>query len=143
MAKVALTDLLKPAPAPEAAPSPEGAPPAPTTPPVEPAGESIGDAAPSGRRAAREPVARTSRPRTRGAAAGPKYLRLERKETRIRADQLDALTSLQRRLNKARRGEGERITENTLTRVAIDLLLARAEELEGVDEDELRKSVGL
>jgi len=55
----------------------------------------------------------------------PKYLQLERKEVRLRLDQLDALTTLTRRLNRARKGKGERLTENTLIRVAIDLLLAR------------------
>jgi hypothetical protein len=35
----------------------------------------------------------------------------------------------------------ERITENTLIRVAVDLLLARARKLHGLTEDELRKSV--
>lgn len=73
----------------------------------------------------------------------PKYLQLERKDLRLRADQLDALTTWQRRLNKVRRGRGERITENTLVRVAIDLLLERADELGGFTEDELRASVGL
>lgn len=35
----------------------------------------------------------------------------------------------------------ERLTENTLIRVAIDLLLAHAAELHGSTEDELRDSV--
>ncbi len=37
--------------------------------------------------------------------------------------------------------KAERITENTLIRVAIDLLLAHADELRGSTEDELRESV--
>lgn len=36
---------------------------------------------------------------------------------------------------------GERITDNTLIRVAVDLLLARAGELNGTTEDSLRQSV--
>lgn len=46
-------------------------------------------------------------------------------------------------LNRARGGAGERITENTLIRVAISLLLSRASELRGTTEEELRQSLGL
>ena len=67
--------------------------------------------------------------------------RLERKELRIWADQLDALTKLRGALNQQRGGEGERITENTLIRVAIDMLLTDAGKLRGTTEDELRQSV--
>lgn len=73
----------------------------------------------------------------------PKYLQLERKEVRLRLDQLDELTSLVRRLNRARKGRGERLTENTLIRVAIDLLLKNADQLQGFTEDELLVSLGL
>lgn len=73
--------------------------------------------------------------------AVPKYLRLERKETRLRADQYAALTENARRLNKAKGVRGERITENTLIRIAVDLLLDRAGDLAGSDEGELFKSV--
>ncbi len=55
----------------------------------------------------------------------PPYLTYVRKECRLRPDQLDALTALARRLNRERRGKGERITENTLIRWAVDLLLER------------------
>jgi hypothetical protein len=71
----------------------------------------------------------------------PKWQRLERKELRLRADQLDELARLRRTLNRQRGGEGERITENTLIRVAVDMLLGRAGKLRGTTEDELRKSV--
>jgi hypothetical protein len=71
----------------------------------------------------------------------PKWQRLERKELRLRADQLDELARLRRSLNRQRAGEGERITENTLIRVAVDLLLSRAGDLRGATEDELRESV--
>ena len=71
----------------------------------------------------------------------PKWQRLERKELRLRADQLDELARIRRTLNRQRRGEGERITENTLIRVAVDVLLGRAGRLRGTTEDELRKSV--
>jgi hypothetical protein len=71
----------------------------------------------------------------------PKWQRLERKELRLRADQLDELARIRRTLNRQRGGEGERITENTLIRVAVDILLGRAGKLRGTTEDELRKSV--
>jgi RNA polymerase-interacting CarD/CdnL/TRCF family regulator len=71
----------------------------------------------------------------------PKWQRLERKELRLRADQLDELARLRRALNRQRRGEGERITENTLIRVAVDLLLKQSGALQGSTEDELRNSV--
>ena len=70
-----------------------------------------------------------------------KWKGLERKELRLRADQLDELARLRRLLNRQRAGDGERITENTLIRVAVDMLLSRADRLRGTTEDELRKSV--
>jgi hypothetical protein len=73
----------------------------------------------------------------------PKYLQLERKEVRLRRDQLDELTNLARSLNRSRNGKGERITENTLIRISIDVLLENAGSLSGSTEDELRKSVSL
>lgn len=76
-------------------------------------------------------------------AREPKYLTLQRKEARLADKQLDQLTALTRRLNKRRRGAGERITDNTLIRVAVDMLLDRADHLAGTTEDELRRSAGL
>ncbi len=73
----------------------------------------------------------------------PKYLTLVRKEARLREDQLDNLTSLTRALNRKRKGTGERITENTLIRIAVDLLLNKSDELKGFTEQELRESVSL
>lgn len=72
----------------------------------------------------------------------PKYLTLLRKETRLREDQFDDLTALARTLNRRRKG-GERITENTLIRVAVDLLLKEADQLEGSTEEELREALDL
>src|SRR5512144_1070249 len=69
----------------------------------------------------------------------PKYLRLERKDTRLRTDQLDELSRLARRLQRRRpqRSE-ERITEHTLIRVGVDLVLALSDSLDGArDEGEL------
>lgn len=79
---------------------------------------------------------------TRGTAEGPRYLAFTRKEARLRDDQLDALATRVRVLQRAGNA-GERITDNTLIRVAIDLLLNRASELKGDTEAELRESLGL
>lgn len=74
----------------------------------------------------------------------PKYLKLERKEARLRQDQIDALTDLTRKLNRKKQGKSsERLTDNTLIRVAIDLLLSKADLLEGTTEEELRSSFNL
>lgn len=78
----------------------------------------------------------------------PKYLQLRRREARVYEAQADALTVLARRLNDGRqlpdgKTTGERITDNTLLRLAIDLLLARTDELEGTTEEELAVSLGL
>lgn len=77
-------------------------------------------------------------------ASRPRFADFERKEARLRQDQLDALEALAKRIKRARKpGAGERITDNTLIRVAVDLLLARQDELAGSTEDELRNSVSL
>jgi hypothetical protein len=73
----------------------------------------------------------------------PKYLRLERKELLIWPDQITKLSILARVLNRNRRGAGERITTNTLIRVAVALLLSRSQDLAGTTEEELRRSLGL
>ncbi len=77
----------------------------------------------------------------------PKYLALQRKEARLRGDQVDSLTSLARRVNrrKASRGAqgGERITENTLIRVAVDWLLSQEEYVGGSSEEEIRRGLGV
>jgi len=70
-----------------------------------------------------------------------KFARLARKDARIRPDQDAALTALTKTLMRRRHAKSERITENTLIRVAIDLLLAHAADLRGSTEDELRNSV--
>lgn len=82
---------------------------------------------------------RSVQSRTR-ASGGPRYLELDRKELRIHGDQADDLTALTRQLNRARKGEGERITDNTLIRVAIDLLLRDRAKLQGTTETDLLRS---
>jgi hypothetical protein len=56
----------------------------------------------------------------------------------MRDDQYSGLTALARDLMDARTRKAERITENTLIRVGIDLLLAHPELLAGDTEEELR-----
>lgn len=78
-----------------------------------------------------------AQPRTAAAWTG-----YDRKEARLRPDQSEQLTQLARRLQRARpKMPGERITDNTLIRVAVDLLLQRQGQLSGHTEDELRASV--
>ncbi len=75
----------------------------------------------------------------------PRYLQLVRKEARVRSDQAGWMAQEVRRINSSRRRRdgvvGERITDNTLIRVALDLLRAHAGYLEGTTEDELTRSV--
>jgi 3-oxoacyl-ACP reductase-like protein len=71
----------------------------------------------------------------------PEYLRLVRKETRLREDQLNQLTLHARRLSRAKTGSGPRITDNTLIRVAVDLLLARIEQANGDNEAAILESL--
>ncbi|WP_200951135.1 hypothetical protein [Nocardioides sp. Root140] len=94
--------------------------------------------------ATRATTATTTRTRTAKLESElPRYLELTRKEARLTDSQLDDLAALTRRLNKTRRGRGERLTDNTLIRVAVDMLLAKESSLSGTTEEELRKSVGL
>jgi hypothetical protein len=53
------------------------------------------------------------------------------------------MSILARVLNRNRGGAGERITTNTLIRVAVALLLSRSQDLAGTTEEELRRSLGL
>lgn len=97
---------------------------------------------------AAQPAKRPSRPAAprRDPAPTPSaggYRSYERKEARLRPDQYARLTEESRRLNRAKETGGERITENTLIRVAIDLLLERSDQLAGATEEELRNSVTL
>ena len=83
----------------------------------------------------------TAQPESRKeSVARPKYLTLERKEIRLPLGHLDELTKLARQLNKTRQGSGERITENTLIRVAISVLVEHADQLKGKTEEELLES---
>lgn len=84
------------------------------------------------------------RPVQIGAAqsATPYYRRMARKEARVREDQYVALSRLVQVLGRRRVvRSGPRLTENTLIRIAIDVLLERANRLAGDTEAELRASV--
>ncbi|MGV8970711.1 MAG: hypothetical protein ACOH10_00185 [Rhodoglobus sp.] len=89
----------------------------------------------------------TSHPRPRAAEPVatppelPAYLRLVRKETRLREDQQNELTLHARRLNRAKVTGAVRVTDNTLIRVAVDLLLARIEQAAGDDEAAILESL--
>ncbi len=74
----------------------------------------------------------------------PKYLALERKEARLRGDQVDSLALLARRINRQKPSRGgERITENTLIRVAVDWLLSQEAHVGGSTEEEIRRSLSV
>ncbi|MGK3708648.1 hypothetical protein [Arthrobacter sp. IK3] len=73
----------------------------------------------------------------------PHYTQLVRKELRVFEDQAVDLKLLTMSLNNRRSGSGERITDNTLVRVAIDLLLQRKDQLAGASEAALRESLSL
>jgi hypothetical protein len=74
----------------------------------------------------------------------PKYLALQRKEARLRDDQVDVLASLARRMNRGKANKrSERITENTLIRVAVDWLLSQEEPVGASSEEEIRRGLGV
>ena len=77
-----------------------------------------------------------------GTEASPNYLRFVRHDLRARAEQLEAVAALRRRItaDRARAERSERITDNTLIRVVIDLLLAHADFLAGATEEQIRES---
>ncbi|MFB7982824.1 hypothetical protein [Streptomyces vinaceus] len=65
---------------------------------------------------------------------------MDRKETRLRRDQLRSLAVLRRQVARDRQERGEIITDNTLIRIAVDLLLHHADNLTGDTEEQLLKS---
>ena len=102
------------------------------------AGQALDTAAPNGAGSRKPPAAEVIPP---DDSRSPSYLRFVRKDTRLREDQLEALTRHARRLTRKRHSAGPRVTENTLIRVAVDLLLDRIEKATGDGEDALLKSV--
>ena len=95
--------------------------------------------------ASANPALPESRPTKPKAApvepALPAYLRFVRKETRLREDQQNELTLAARRLNRAKAAGTPRITDNTLIRIAVDLLLSRLDRASGDDESMLLESL--
>ena len=91
------------------------------------------------------PAVRTPRPAASPTSAKidelPSYLRLVRKETRLRDDQQNQLTLEARRLNRAKAAGTPRITDNTLIRIAVDLLLDRISRASGDDEAGILRSL--
>ncbi|MFJ1536365.1 hypothetical protein ACIOFV_50180 [Streptomyces mirabilis] len=71
----------------------------------------------------------------------PRYLTFERTEARLRPDQLSALSDLRRRVAANRTDKTERITDNTLLRLAVDLLLQNAHRITGDTEEQMRRSL--
>ena len=138
MARTKLTQLLGD-PKPEAVPAVVQAP-VPTEPASAPA-PAEPEPAPTPARATlvvtkqKEPIEASD------VGGGAHYLSFVRKETRLRGDQMDALAAKARQINRNKTDGGERITDNTLIRIAVDLLLARADKLAGSTEDQLRNSV--
>jgi hypothetical protein len=114
---------------PEREPTPQVEAPAPNPEPQQDVPKPISSRPPK-----REASVKTEKP-------GPAYLRLVRKETRLREDQQNQLTLAARRLNRAKAAGTPRITDNTLIRVAIDMLLQRIERASGDDETSLLESL--
>jgi len=82
------------------------------------------------------------KPSSKKASDGPKYSALVPKEARLREEQIAGLNDLARKLARNRTDKTERITSNTLIRIAVDHLLAiDASKLSGKNEDELKKSL--
>jgi hypothetical protein len=71
----------------------------------------------------------------------PKWQTLERKEARLRGDQVELLTALRKQVAAQRRDRSEIITDNTLIRIAVDLLAAHRHRLRGDTEEELLRSI--
>lgn len=70
-----------------------------------------------------------------------RYLTFQRTEARLRADQLTDLAALRRRVAANRTDKTERVTDNTLLRLAVDLLLKNAAHITGNTEEEMRRSL--
>lgn len=115
----------------------------PLTPEVEPILGGEGERATGAESPAQEvPEVRSAEVPDSRTAGDPKWVTLERKEARLRADQLSDLAELRRHVSARRRDRSEIITDNTLIRVAVDLLLrGHAHRLRGDTEEDLLHSV--
>ena len=138
-----------------ARPEPQVSLPAAVQPPVEPNGQRVRLQAAAKQARAAAPVqaevqaeVQQGSPATGGqdmpaVSVRPHYTQLVRKELRVFQDQAMDLKILTMTINNNKLGMGERITDNTLVRVAIDLLLERKADLSGTTESELRESLNL
>jgi len=71
----------------------------------------------------------------------PRYQTFVRTEARLRGDQVAELAALRRRVAAARTDKSERITDNTLIRLAVDLLLRHGHHISGDTEADMRRSL--
>lgn len=71
----------------------------------------------------------------------PRYLTFTRTEARLRQDQLEDLAALRRTVAANRTDKTERITDNTLLRLAVDLLMDHAGRIRGNTEEQMRRSL--
>lgn len=71
----------------------------------------------------------------------PRFQTFIRSEARLREDQAVALAALRRRVAANRSDKTERITDNTLIRIAVDLLLRHGHQISGNTEAEMRRSL--
>jgi hypothetical protein len=118
---------------------PEAGSPFPPPPVLTPKGEerlAVGDGPKS-----RSPELPESRSPGDPESGTPRYQEFERTEARLRDDQVVELAALRKRVAAQRARKTERITDNTLLRIAVDLLLAYGDFLAGDTEDDLRRSL--
>ena len=71
----------------------------------------------------------------------PRYQTFTRGEARLRPDQATDLMALRRRVAANRTDKSERITDNTLIRLAVDLLLQNAGRIKGDTEEQMRRAL--
>lgn len=71
----------------------------------------------------------------------PRYQTFVRAEARLRTDQAAELAALRRRVAANRENRSERITDNTLLRLAVDLLLQQSHRITGDTEEEMRRAL--
>lgn len=95
--------------------------------------------------AGEQPPGPASEPKAPAGADKARWTQLQRKEFRMHNVQADSLATLTRKVNRmSPRDPDERVTDNTLIRVGLALLLElHKDDLRGKNERELRESVGL
>ena len=67
----------------------------------------------------------------------PKYQQMQRIEALLRPDQVDTLDRWVRTIMSNRQSKRERITKNSLLRVAVDLLLSRERDLSEISSEDV------